>query len=352
MFDEWLLYEAVRDEDEDQVEHLLHEKKIDPNPNPSVPLQDNTLSMACSNGNLNIVRLLITNKDHPADPNKADKVDKDSLTPFLVAVVSQHLDMIKLLLNESRVKVDLSVNHHHVYTPLAMAVQHGNVDVCRLLLEHGSDADDPIQKHHAGIRVIHNAARSGWSHIVKLLLAHGADITSSNSKIRLIRMAMKSRNAENLECCLQYVYSKLGDNVEGLDEMLVAAAIRTRSEAYLTELLHWFLMSNPCKSMQHKSAFHTAASKGSIIAMNMLAGFNSQCLQEEWLVNGNIPNALAEHQAYTVQVLERRKQPPHLQHLCRTKICRQLGCNSVQKVETLRLPRILKDFIQFKNFHG
>ena len=397
MFDEYLLYQAVCDEDEDQVKYLLHEKKVDPNPqclptdadhrlspiggvddggaalvepmlNPCVPFndkpfqdrtsfsrttdkpfQDNALSMACSKGNLNIVRLLITNKHHPADPNK---VAKDWLTPFHKAVNTQNLDLIKLLLNESCVEVDLSVNHYHACTPLAMAVRQRNIDVCRLLLEHGSDANDPMTNgFFADIcNVVQYAAWSGWSHIVKLLLKHGADITSAYSNFMLFRKAMQSGNTETVECCLQHAYSKLKDSTGCWHETLVDTSICTESEAQLLLLLLLRgLIPKPCKRLPHKSAFHIAAFEGSIISMSLLEEFDSQCLQEGWLVNGEIPNAVAEHQPYMAELLERRKQPPFLLRLCRDKIYQHLGYNPVQKAEMLPLPRTLKDFIQFKN---
>ena len=256
-----MLYEAVHDEDEDQVEYLLHKKEVDPNPRRN--LQDNALSMACKIGNLNIVRLLITNKDHPADPNK---LDKDFLTPLLHDVNTQTLDLIKLLLRESRVEMDLRDNHYKC-TPLAMSVrQRSSVDVCRLLLEHGSDANDPMGKGtlQRRIRVVHHAALSGWPHIVKLLLEHGANITSADSNINLNRMAMQSGNAETLECCLQHAYNKLDDRIGCWHETLVVTAICTESAAHLLPmLLHWGFVPKPCKYLSHRSAFHAAVSQGS-----------------------------------------------------------------------------------------
>ena len=65
-----LLCQAASDGDVELVEFLLNDGKVDPNP--SVPTQESALSIACRNKNLDIVRMLVTNQQHPADPNKPD----------------------------------------------------------------------------------------------------------------------------------------------------------------------------------------------------------------------------------------------------------------------------------------
>ena len=93
---------AVVNGDKGMVDFLLKSEKVDPNP--SADATRSPLGLACRSQNLDIVRLLITNKLHPADPNIPDN---DEQTPFLVALKPKNTNLVKIILKESLVAIDL-----------------------------------------------------------------------------------------------------------------------------------------------------------------------------------------------------------------------------------------------------
>ena len=383
-----LLCQAASDGDVELVEFLLNDGKVDPNP--SVPTQESALSIACRNKNLDIVRMLVTNQQHPADPNQPDSKD---YTPFVIAVTTRDMDLIKLLLNESIVKVNLNYisfrftiltkaidqenvtlvefllkagadpnlkpKTKHSLSPFYVAVWEGNIAICRVMLENGYDSNTVMCEDNIVWTGIHLAARLNRLQIVQLLLAKGADIISSKRGALLFKQAVIGDNRDILEHCLQHIYNRLGDRVQWdyWSEQSVTNAILKEAKGCVSLLLHWGFLSKPqkvpnsdCNSLI--SAFEAAARVGDIKSIMLLVRFKPQYLQESWLVNGEIPAGLRGHETFTAQLLETRRQHQYLKDLCRTKVFHGLGYNPMSKAEKLPLPRTLKEFIKFKDNEG
>ena len=89
------LYRAVKKNKEAEIPFLLEVKKVNPNHIPQHESEP-VLAIACKQNNLPIVRELITNKDHPADPNAQDA---DGLSIFNRAVRADNMELVKLLLD-------------------------------------------------------------------------------------------------------------------------------------------------------------------------------------------------------------------------------------------------------------
>ena len=83
----------------------------------------------------------------------------------------------------------------------------------------------------------------------------------------------------------------------------------------------------------------------------MLIEYNPYFLQDNWLVNNEIPFDIGPDKDlnFIKDLLAIRKQPPRLDMACRLKIIQQLGYNTMSKVKAVPLPRALKDFILFKH---
>ena len=92
------------------------------------------------------------------------------------------------------------------------------------------------------------------------------------------------------------------------------------------------------------SVFHAAVAKTAPVEiLGLLIALKPVCLQEDWLVTGNLP--VDSDTACMAQIIEARKHPPTLDNLCRANIIQCLGFNPVPKVMQLPLPNVLKDFL-------
>jgi hypothetical protein len=81
--------------------------------------------------------------------------------------------------------------------------------------------------------------------------------------------------------------------------------------------------------------------KGFHFRMSLLVLHDPKVLQEEWLVNNDLPANLLQSDACSLQ--EMRTKPVPLQVQCIHVIRSQLGPQSAQKLDHLPLPKPLKD---------
>ena len=380
------LCKAVAEGNKRLVNILLKDNKVDPNQSGSGK-RKSILRLACrhtnSCKNLDIVKLLITNTFHPADPNEAGK---DGITPFIVAVKRQSIKLTQLLLTECLVPVNVNYksrrttalmesvsvgngpmvqmllnagadpNLRCAHLPLQLAICCGYVDICKILVDNGSEINTSIEGCRPHCTAIHVAAGCGNLLIVQYLLAQGADIFNLKSTSELISMVVMEDRADILEYCLQYTYNKLGDNINYWRVALLRDALVFSARRCVSVLLCWGIYTCPQSTVdiEGKRRFNInrtlstlADDADGIDSIKMMIELNPQCLQERWLVEQLVP-----HKASLEELIEARKHPPQLIHLCRAKVFQQLGYNPIPKAEKLPLPRMLKDFVKFKDILG
>ena len=402
------LCNAVEKGDAHTVEDFLHERKV--NPNSSKPEKKVPLSIAIKAGRVDIIQMLITNEPYPANPNQALTLGTEILenfdhginpTPFLHAVYSENVDVIKVLLSESIVKVNLEHEgllldkglftaltlaiclenvsivelllqakadlNHNIYpefidsSPINMALNTGNVRICRMLLDAKAH---PHNLEKPALMVPENyVAMHGNLEILKLLVKHGALISD-----KVIQTVVEYRYPDLLEYCLDHEHQRLA-NVFQWDEskleyymrIFVYGTEKQSDERCFAVLLRWGIYTASMPSTQ-ESAFLAAAYVGAIKTMRMMVELRPQCLQERWLAKGEIPlplaglglttNHIEECRKFAATLIETRKIPCSLMVLCRTKIIQSLGYKPFTKVPELPLPRAHKDFVMLKNVEG
>ncbi|EDO17942.1 hypothetical protein Kpol_1010p59 [Vanderwaltozyma polyspora DSM 70294] len=106
-----------------------------------------------------------------------DILDRDSRTPFILAIVKNHIDIVKLLLEEG--KADPAPQNTETskpqFSPLTVACYHNNYQIAKMILERGS-IDLKSTFDHEGLGNLHVVARRGGSSkLIQLLVQHGAD---------------------------------------------------------------------------------------------------------------------------------------------------------------------------------
>ena len=322
------LCRAVTKCDVDEVNCLLNVDEVDPNP--SVHYMKSPLWIACENNNLEIVRLLITNEFHPADPNIPNKAGKN---PLVEAVCQQKMDLATLLMKESQVTVNLNWTWD-AYSLLSLAVYHKCLPLVEMLLKGGANPNIPdvnISKLPICLAVYDERPNL---QIVQLLLQYGADMKPCCDE--LFGHAVIGNYSGILELLLEHADDDL---LIGCNLCLLNLAIWHDAVACVLVLLHWGFFTTE-SVLPPFCMFEPSVSLGNFTIMKMLVEVKPQCLQGNWMTS---------NLGAPAELIEARKHPVRLDILCRTKIIQQLGFKPTAKVEKLPLPRILKDFVQFRD---
>ncbi|KAL6054540.1 Ankyrin repeat domain-containing protein [Balamuthia mandrillaris] len=108
-------------------------------------------------------------------------------TPLLVATERGDLDMVRLLLtNGAQPSIDCVGFKGH--TPLSLAASKGHIEVAKLLLDNGAQVELPSSSSsYPWIKnPLHRAVLKGHPEIVSLLLRHGADPNKVMCSIRYV----------------------------------------------------------------------------------------------------------------------------------------------------------------------
>jgi ankyrin repeat protein len=104
-----------------------------------------------------------------------------SFTPLLLAIGTQNLELVKLLIDNGA-----DVNHPAAWTimrtPLQMACETGNLEIIQVLFEHGAWINAPPAVERGGT-ALQLAAIKGYGGIVELLLSLGADVNAAPSPV-------------------------------------------------------------------------------------------------------------------------------------------------------------------------
>ena len=123
------------------------------------------LFIACQNGNLKIVKILI---EHGADVNKT-KASNNS-TPILTAAQSGYLKIVELLIEYG---ADINKINSHGFTPLILAIDEENFEVVKVLLKSGADINIVGDR---GRTALFFAINQENQELIKFLIDKGANV--------------------------------------------------------------------------------------------------------------------------------------------------------------------------------
>lgn len=184
-------------------------------------LQESPLSLACSGGHIEVVKLLINSGA------KLEHRDKKSQTALHVAVLNGHLEVVKFLLDsgadieamvertkdtalsiacangkyeivEELVNRNAMIEHRNIsdYTPLSLAASGGYVDIIKYLLKNNAEINSRTNSK-LGISPLMLAAMNGHVNAVNILLESGSDINAqieTNRNTALTLACFQGRN--------------------------------------------------------------------------------------------------------------------------------------------------------------
>jgi len=118
----------------------------------------------CKDGKVEEVQKLLQNSQINLNWQNQNKY----LTPFYIACEKGHLEIVKLLLNDSR--VDITKADDHDYTPFYIACQEGHTNIVELLLNDKRVDINKVSRESDGLTPFSVACYEGHIEIVKLLL--------------------------------------------------------------------------------------------------------------------------------------------------------------------------------------
>lgn len=243
----------------DFVQRLLNDLYADVNCTDSKGRS--ALHLACSTGNVCIVKLLV---GRGASVNQWDFAKK--ITPLHCACNACSVECVKILLNnkvqvnagiERRSALHIAVeknainvvelllknganpNTPQVYTetPLHTAAALGNIECMRLLLSHGADVRSQFGKKR--MTALHLAAEDDYSECVKLLLKHGADVNARNFDGKTpLHLACLSQCAETVEILILNGADVNATYTEGRTALHAAIVKESKSLDCTKNLLH------------------------------------------------------------------------------------------------------------------
>lgn len=155
---------------------------------------ENPLHEACSQGQIELIKLLIEAK---ADVNSRDKYN--GYTPLIHASFGGDLEIVKLLIKTGAdVNVAASTTDD---TALAIASFHGHTKVVKLLLESGADISVLNIFEKTALMI---ASEEGHSEIVDSLIKSGADVNTHDEDGRTaLMMASLKGHAEVVDLLIE-----------------------------------------------------------------------------------------------------------------------------------------------------
>ena len=121
------------------------------------------LHLASENGHTSVTEYLLTCAN--CNPNIQDFYGS---TPLHVASRNGHLDCVKLIVEQSTVRVDPDLTNKSAETALFIACENGHKDVAEYLLTH-AECNQSV-KNEVGNTMVHVASRNGHLKIVKFII--------------------------------------------------------------------------------------------------------------------------------------------------------------------------------------
>ena len=311
-------------------------------------------------GDVELVRKLL---DSGADPNTSFRpINGVSISVLVTAVVGEDILMVKLLLTAGADVNQTVTLHGQTMTLLMAAISRRNMDLIKLLAEHGCDVnklafDDEDEVYALQLSALHMAIHKGQLDAVKYLIEkHHANIFVGSGSV--IYATLLKDDVECLCYLLQHAVSLCGDRIWWNGPLLNAAMAKKAEKCAAVLLLNglhsvpynWspdvFPFIETCNTV-----FHDAAGSGCWKAVKLLKHMYPYSLQENWLVEGEFKQDLLQQDGIR-SLMDERKQPPRLDILCRAMIFQQLGYRQLPKAEKLPLPKMLKEYVQFKDILG
>ena len=140
--------------------------------------------LACRNGRLEIVQLVLKNTDLEININAKEKHDNIDLnartnhgsTPFYYACLTGQLDVVKIIMeNAADLSIDIRAKDNEGYTAFLSACRRGHLDVVKVFMEYASSLSIDLNTKTKSYEGAFNlACVDGHYEVVKILMKNAA----------------------------------------------------------------------------------------------------------------------------------------------------------------------------------
>ena len=370
---------------------------------------------ACKMENMSMVKLLLENTSNPADINMVDGI---GMRPFSVALKMNNLDLVYMLMRMGDGKLDLNyvcdrnsplrytrlvgqnlkkpscctplmqaigmgeeelvidlikagadVNPYNLiqqniidYSPLMEAVSQDNMGKCAILLQNGSDVNavsSPNTNSKTALIITAQSHKSNYPAIAALMLEHGAIHPISKCGRSLpMYLALSHNKATLVDLFMKHGYKlrkyPCPQNPSVFRDEL-CDGIEADSEDCCVTLLQWGFNVK----VNDYPYFRSAVGQGMTRLVGMLIQLNPQFLQENWLIDNDLPSGTWDNNANELLdgLTKHRKQPKALRQLCKAAVLQNLISRSKHETVSAEinnwktLPEVIKEFLKFQNEH-
>lgn len=164
-------------------------------------------------GHVGVLQLLLERGAH------VNLVDRFGNTALNIAARIGHVDMVRMLLDQTTLMVDLSDVAIFQTTALMFACERGYVEIVRMLLDHGANVNlqqemdetyyDQRDVHYSGFTPLHFASVEGHVEVVQMLLDSGANRNVRDKDGRTPLYHAEQRVDPDMELMGSYNYSDI-----------------------------------------------------------------------------------------------------------------------------------------------
>lgn len=188
------------------------------------------------NGRNDLMLLLLNHlrSNNESTLNKLiDMQDNDAITPLLLAIINNHDETVRILLEFNANAFPMQDESKPLYLPLNIACKFGNSVIVHLLLHKFGSAErakeekllvKKSQSNAEGLLPLHIVASSGNANLVPLLLEYGADINQIDrlNKWSSIFYAVLSNDSTMAQTLIQYGADFRLEDEDGFDPLYYA----------------------------------------------------------------------------------------------------------------------------------
>lgn len=309
----------------------------------TIPSQRDTIwlrhpiHLAASKGHQNIVGRLA---ECGVDINSKDS---DHRTPLHWAATYGHTETVRVLLDKGAV---VNVTQCDGFTPLHAATCVGRDKVCKMLIDYGAD----VNKADAdGWNALHTAVCYGQTHVVELLVDNQASVRSVTlDQNTTLHLAASSGYLGVMEILLSHNLDLNRKNMHRFTPFHLALYHGKIDAAKL--LLKYGADIQTSDSSGH-SPLYLATTRMDVNLVQLLLEAGYDFSKEKWIHNNRFPFVVTKMPVLCDLLKDTASNPRTLQDLICFKIRKVITGNIVPKIETLPIPRSLRDKLAFRCGH-
>jgi ankyrin repeat protein len=288
-----------------------------------------------------------------------DCVDMEDSQPLLIASYANNINIAQILVH---FKANVNLAPRQGYSPLHHAAWEGHTAMCKLLLTAGAENDTQTRDKNTPLAL---ACHGDYLDTISLLLTQNCNVNNQdkdldapihyctyNGNYDAVTMLLHRGanpdivNALNVTPIWNAVYADSLLIVELLIQANVRLNVPSQGIDQHAETDHPTLIYNT-----PRTPLYVACSRDDMRIAERIVLAGSDFGHERWYWRGDFPQELRDNARLLHWITHQATRPQSLMRMTRTLIRKNmLGLHPLSKVETLEIPKVLKEFLYIKSF--